>query len=136
MGENNHLVFVVTVSLPRFSDVELFQHTAFKKKVYCIRGLSYVDMNILLYIFGMHAMQFYVIETQFFKFHKEGMDNISKVSLKTMKRICSRNAYESLVKKVLSMLAYQLLSLSLTQNLFVLPGNLFKTKSLWLTNTI
>ena len=75
--------------------MERSKRTFFKQHISKYQKFSYVDTNVLLYLFRIHAMSFYDIETWFIKLHKKDLNNISVLYHKVIKRICGRNSYYS-----------------------------------------
>ena len=86
---------VLKDNLARTSDMERSKRTFFKQHISTYQNFSYVDTNIMLYLFRMHAMSFYGIETLFKKLHKKVLNNIPVVYHKAIKRNCGRNSYDS-----------------------------------------
>ena len=95
VSECTYLGVVLMDNLACTSDMERSKRTFFKQHNSIYQKFSYVDTNVLLYLFRMHAMSFYGIETWFMKLSKKDLNNISVVYHKAIKRICGRNSYDS-----------------------------------------
>jgi len=95
VNECAYLGVVLIDNLACTSDMERSKRTLFKQHNSIYQKFRFVDTNVLLYLFRMHAMSFYGIETWFMKLHKKVLNNISAVYHKAIKRICGRYSYDS-----------------------------------------
>ena len=55
--------------------------------------ISFVDNNVILHLFGLHAMSFHGAETWYMRLNKKNLKNISVPYQGAIKRDCVRNWY-------------------------------------------
>ena len=72
-------------------DVERANLSFLKQFNFINHKYSFVDKNVLLHHFWVHAMSFYGAETWYIKLNKKRPENISVPYHKSIKRICGRN---------------------------------------------
>ena len=90
-----YLGVVLMDNLACTSDVERWKRTLFDEQNSVYQKISYVDTYVLLYLFRVHAITFYGIESCFLKSHRNDVNNVSVVHRKAIKPICGRNSYVS-----------------------------------------
>ena len=71
------------------------KRTFFKQHNLIYQKFGCVDTNALLYLFRVHAMSMYDIESWFFKLHKNVFNKTSVVYQKTIKCVSGCNFYDS-----------------------------------------
>ena len=94
--ETTYLGAVLTDDLSCANDVKRTKLAFFKQFNSIYHKFSFVDKNVLLHLFRLHAMSFYGAETWYIKLNKKDLKNISVPYHKAIKRICGGNSYESI----------------------------------------
>ena len=85
--ETTHIGVVLTDELSCVKDAERAKLAFIKKSHSIYHKLSFVDKNVLLYLFWLHAISFYGAEAWYIKLNKKHLKNISEPFLKAINRI-------------------------------------------------
>ena len=93
--ETTYSGVVLTDDLSCVKDIERAKLAYFKQFSSKYHKFRFVDKNILLHLFRLHAMSFYGAETWYIKLNKKKPKNISVPYHKAIKRICGRISYDS-----------------------------------------
>ena len=88
--DTTYLGVVLSDDLSCAKDVERAKLAFFKQFNSIYHKFSFVDKNVLLHLFRLHAMSFYGAETWYINLNKKDLKNISKA----IKRMCGRNYYD------------------------------------------
>ena len=78
--------------VPRITNVQVSHFKRYNSKYH---NINFVDKNVLLHLFRLHAMSFYGAETWYINLNKKDLKNTSVPSHKAIKRECGRNSYDS-----------------------------------------
>ena len=127
--ETTYLGVVLIDDLSWAKNVERAMLAFFKLFNSKYHKFSFVDKNVLLHIFLLHAMSFYAAETWYTKLNKKDPKNISTA----VKRICGRNSYDS-KHECLQQVHLPIFKHFLAKKQIQFIFQLFISRSPWLSN--